>query len=108
MKAKHTLEGRGVLLEHGRLIAHVDYHLAPPSHTHLFSQATSSLKSTEPQHLSGFILLPTAKQDLPLRAYTLELANKERLSIVVERRYKKIRHGGEARISFWVKVVQGQ
>lgn len=108
MKAKHTLEGRGVLLEHGRLIAHVDYHLAPPTHTHLFSQAKPNLNLSEPQLLSGFILLPTANKDLPLRAYTLELANKERLSIVVERRYKKIRHEGETRISFWVKVVQGQ
>jgi hypothetical protein len=43
--------------------------------------------------------------EISLTQYTLELADKTRKTIQVERRYKKMKYRGEERISFWVKVV---
>jgi hypothetical protein len=101
-----TLEGSGLLLQHGRLVARVDYHLAVPRASH-FTLNPGSLHLDYESHLSGFILVsPAAAEDLELAVYTLELADKSKRPIRIERRYKKIKHKGETRISFWVTVLQ--
>lgn len=100
------LEGRGLLLRHGRLIARVDYHLTIPPETHFFINPTGSLRLNYDDHLAGFILVaPTEADEISLTEYTLELINKNRKRIRVERRYKEIEHRGERRISFWVSVI---
>lgn len=106
MKPGDTFEGRGVLLEHGRLIAAVDYHLTIPHETHFVINPTGSFNFDYEDHLGGFILLkPDDAEKISLTEYTLELVNKSKKSIRVERRYKEIKHKGQPRISFWVKVV---
>lgn len=106
MNPGDTLEGSGLLLQHGRLVARVDYHLAIPRATH-FALNPRSLHLDYESHLSGFILLsPAAAADLDLAVYTLELADKSKRAIRIERRYKKIKHKGEPRISFWVTVLE--
>ena len=101
-----VLEGRGTLLQHGRLIAKVDYHLTIPRQTHFIINPTGNFKLDYENHAGGFILLtPEDAKNLSLADYTLELASKSKKSIRVERRYKKIKHQGQPRISFWVKVV---
>jgi len=101
-----TLEGHGLLLQHGRRIASVDYHLTIPGQTHFFINPTGKLKNDYENYAGGFILLtPEDAQTVDLTVYTLELANKSKKSIRIERRYKKIKHKGQPRISFWVKVV---
>ena len=106
MKPGDTLEGRGVLLQHGRLIADVDYHLTIPRQTHFIIVPTGSFRPDYEAHLAGFILLTPADADkISLTEYTLELADKTKKIIRVERRYKETKHKGEIRVSFWVKVV---
>jgi hypothetical protein len=101
-----SLEGRGALLQHGRLIAHVDYHLTIPHQTHFFINPMGNFQVNYEDYAGGFILLAPADADkLSLTDYTLELANKSKKTVRVERRYKNINHKGEPRISFWVKVV---
>ncbi|MFQ5613562.1 MAG: hypothetical protein ACE5H9_15670 [Anaerolineae bacterium] len=102
MGSTYTLEGQGALLQHGRLVARVDYHLSLPTQTHFVTSANPTLHPDE--HLAGFILLPKNQGNLPLQAYTLELTDKQRLPIVVERRYKTMKHRGQTRVSFWVKL----
>ena len=54
----------------------------------------------------GFILLtPDDANKISLTDYTLELASKSKKSIRIERRYKKIKHKNQPRISFWVKLI---
>jgi hypothetical protein len=101
------LEGQGVLLQHGRLIANVDYHLTIPSQTHFLVNPTGHFRLDYEDYAGGFILLtPEDAKNLSLTEYTLELANKHKRTIRVERRYKQIKRKGEARVTFWVKVVQ--
>ena len=108
MNPGDILEGRGQLLEHGRFIATVDYHLTIPRETHFFINPTGNFRLDYEDHLGGFILvIPGDAEKISLTEYTLELVNKHRRMIRVERRYKQITHKGEARISFWVKVIQG-
>lgn len=106
MNPGDVLEGRGALLQYGRLVAPVDYHLTIPSETHFFINPTGNFRLDYDDHISGFILLALDDADkIKLADYTLELVNKHRRAIRVERRYKQIKHKGEPRISFWVKVI---
>ena len=106
MNPGDTLEGQGVLLQQGRLIAEVDYRLTIPDQTHFFMNPTGKLRFEYEEHLGGFILIsPQDEEKIALTEYTLELVNKHRKTVHIERRYKKIKHKGEARISFWVKVL---
>jgi hypothetical protein len=106
MNPGDTLEGRGVLLQQGRLVAGVDYHLTIPRPAHFFIVPPGGLRADYEAHLAGFILLtPADVAKISLAEYTLELADKTKKSIRIERRYKKIKHKGEERISFWVKVI---
>jgi len=106
MNPGDVLEGRGCLLHQGRLVAPVDYHLTIPRETHFVINPTGSFSLDYDQHLGGFILLSLNEADnISLADYTLELADKSKKTIRVERRYKKIRFNGQLRISFWVKVI---
>ena len=106
MNPGDTLEGRGVLLQHGRLVADVDYHLTIPRQIHFIIVPTGGFHPDYEAHLGGFILLTPADADkISLTEYTLELADKTKKTIRVDRRYKETKHKGEARVSFWVKVV---
>jgi len=107
MNPGDTLEGRGQLLQHGRLIAQIDYHLTIPAEPHFVINPTGKLQFDYEDYLGGFILLrPDDAQEIALTEYTIELASKTKKPIRVERRYKEIRHQGEPRVSFWVKVVR--
>lgn len=106
MNPGDTLEGRGVLLQQGRLVAGVDYHLTIPRQTHFIIVPAEGVRPDYQAHLAGFILLAPADADkISLADYTLELADKSKKNIRVERRYKQIKRKGEVRISFWVKVL---
>ncbi len=107
MNPGDILEGRGLLLQHGRLIAHIDYHLTIPTQTHFVINPTGSFSLDYEDYLAGFILLASDDAEkISLTEYTLELADKSKKNILVERRYKDIEHKGEARVSFWVKVIR--
>jgi hypothetical protein len=106
MNPGDTLEGRGMLLQQGRLVAGVDYLLTIPHQTHFIIVPPEGMRPDYEAHLGGFILLAPADADkVSLAEYILELADKTKKNIQVERRYKKIKHKGQERISFWVKVV---
>ena len=106
MNPGDTLEGRGLLLQQGRLIAQVDYHLTIPRETHFALNPTGGFRLDYKTHLGGFILLTPADADkISLTEYILELSDKSKKAIRVERRYKNMKHRGEPRVSFWVKVV---
>ncbi len=95
-----------MLLQHGRLVAGVDYHLTVPRQTHFIIVPMGGLRRDYEAHLGGFILLAPADADkITLAEYTLELADKTKKTLRVERRYKKTKHKGEEWVSFWVKVV---
>ena len=101
-----VLEGQGTLLLHGRLVANVDYFLTIPSQIHFLINPTGQLKPDYEAYAGGFILLEPEDADaLSLSEYTLELANKRKKTVRVERRYSKVKRKGEKRISFWVKVI---
>ena len=105
MNPGDILEGRGVLLQQGRLVAGVDYHLTIPRQTHFIVVPPAGIRPDYEAHLGGFILVNPADADqVSLTEYTLELADKTKKTILVERRYKEMRHKGEPRVSFWVKV----
>ncbi len=108
MNPGDVLEGRGLLLQHGRLIAGVDYHLTIPHQTHFIINPTGGLQFDYDDHLGGFILLaPDDAEKVSVSTeYTLELASKSKKTVRIERRYKKIKRQGKARISFWVKVIR--
>ena len=106
MNPGDVLEGRGVLLQHGRLIARVDYHLTIPHESHFITNPSGGLFFDYQDHLGGFVLLaPADAENVSLTEYTLELADRSKKTIRVERRYKEIKHKGEERVSFWVKVI---
>lgn len=106
MNPGDTLAGRGLLLQQGRLVANVDYHLTIPRQTHFVIVPPGGLANGYEAHLGGFILLtPADAAKISLKEYTLELADKTRKLIWIERRYKEINHHGEKRVSFWVKVT---
>ena len=101
-----VLEGQGTLLQHGRQVAIVDYHLAIPNQAHFLINPTGKFHSEYAEHAGGFILTtPEDAKNVVLTEYTLELSDKGKRNIRVERCYKKIQRSGETRISFWVKVL---
>lgn len=101
-----TLEGRGLLLQHGRLVANIGYHLTIPTQTHFVINPSGSLHFDYKDYLGGFILLaPDDAEKISLTEYTLEMANKQKKNIRVERRYKSITHKGKELVSFWVKAI---
>ncbi len=105
-KPGDVLEGQGQLLQHGRLIAAVDYHLTIPNQTYFFINPTGEFSLSYDKYKGGFILLkPEDADTLALETYTLELADKYKMKVLVERKYKKVKHKGHSRISFWIKVV---
>jgi hypothetical protein len=55
MNPGDSLEGRGVLLQHGRLIADVDYHLTIPRQTHFILVPTGGFRPDYEAHLAGVI-----------------------------------------------------
>ncbi|MCP4715691.1 MAG: hypothetical protein GY868_11285, partial [Deltaproteobacteria bacterium] len=80
------LEGRGLLLQHGRLIANTNYHLTIPTGTHFFINPTGSFSLDYEDCLAGFILVaPAEVEKISLTEYTLELADKSKKNILVER-----------------------
>ena len=105
MNPGDVLEGRGVLLQHGQRVANVDYHLTIPNQTHFFINPTGKIRPDYEEYTGGFILLaPEDAKNLSLTEYTLELVNKSKKNILVERRYKKRKSKGKARICLWGKV----
>jgi hypothetical protein len=106
MNPGDVLEGQGQLLQHGRLIASVSYHLSIPHRTHFVINPTGKLNFDYDNYLGGFILLSPddAKRIQIAGEYTLELAGKDKKLIHIERRYKKIKRQGKEQISFWVKI----
>jgi hypothetical protein len=106
MNPGDVLEGQGQLLEHGRLIATVSYHLSIPHQTHFIINPTGRVHFDYDTYLGGFILLRTddAEKIRLATNYTLELANKSKKTVYIERRYKKIKREGQEQVSFWVKV----
>ncbi len=91
MNPGDVLEGEGALLQHGRLVAQVMYHLTIPQQTHFVINPTKQINFDYDDYLGGFILLsPTDAEKISLSDYTLELANKHRRLIWVERRYKEV------------------
>ncbi len=102
-----VLEGRGLLLQQGQPIATVDYHLTIPEDSHLMTTLARLFHFNHQKEISGFILLPLKEAEtITLTDYTLQLANDGMKTIRIERRYKKINHRGEERISFWVKAIK--
>lgn len=101
-----VLEGRGSLLQKGRLIAQVDYHLTIPHQSHFVMNPTGNLRVKYQDHAGGFILVKPEDADaINLTDYILELVNKHHRLIQVERRYKRMDHNGEPRVSFWVRLI---
>ncbi len=93
-------------MEHGRRIAYVDYHLAIPRQTHFIINPTGKLHHNYEDYLGGFILVQLPDVDkISLAQYTLELADKSKKAVQIERRYKKVKHQGQPRVSFWVRVL---
>jgi len=107
MNPGDTLKGQGQLLQHGQLIVTIDYHLTIPSSTHFVINPTGKLNFNFDDYLAGFVLVePDAADKIePGTEYTLELHNKAKLPVQIDRRYKQIEHQGQPRISFWVTVV---
>lgn len=106
MNPGDTMTGRGLLLQQGRLVVSVDYHLTIPHQTHFIIVPPGGFADDYEAHLGGFILLtPADAAKISLVEYTLELADKTKKNIRVERHYKEINHHGEKRVSFWVKVI---
>ena len=107
MNPGDIFEGRGQLLQHGRLIAGVDYHLTIPRDIYFIINPSGNLRLDYEDYLGGFILLaPGDASKISTGNYTLELQDKHRKTIRVERRYKKIKHQGQECISYWVKVIK--
>lgn len=106
MKPGDVLEGRGLLRQQGRLVAQVHYHLTIPRDLHFLLNPTGRLHLDYEDYLGGFILAaPGDGEKIALEEYTLELSDRRKRTIQVERRYKKRNFQGQQQISFWVKVV---
>ena len=99
------LEGTGILLQHGRAITQVDYHLAVPTLTHFLVSRPGELFTDYADYAGGFILVrPEDAGKLDMVDYTLELAEKNRISVTLVRPYKKIERAGESWVSFWIQA----
>jgi len=107
MNPGDVLEGRGLLLQHGRLVAEVHYHLTIPRDLYFVLNPTGKFHLDYEEYLGGFILVPLGDvEKVALDEYILELSDKSKRTIQVERRYKKSNFQGEDHISYWVKVVK--
>lgn len=107
MNPGDVFEGRGLLLQHGRLVAEVHYHLAIPRDLYFLLNPTGRLHLAYEDYLGGFILVaPGDGEKIALEQYTLELGDRRKWTIQVERRYKKSSRQGQEHLSFWVKVVK--
>ncbi len=107
MNPGDVLEGRGRLLQHGRFVAEVDYHLTIPRDLYFIINPTGSLHLDYEDYLGGFVLVtPDDAEKIALTDYILELDDKSKKTVQVERRYKKTKHQGKNHVSFWVKVVR--
>ncbi len=101
-----VIEGQGNLLQHGRLIATVQYNLVIPNDIHFIINPTGKLLANYTEQAGGFILLsPEDADKLALIDYTLELSDKGKATIRVERRHKEVQHNNNTYISFWAKVI---
>ncbi len=101
-----VLEGQGVLLQHGRRIADIHYHLTIPNQTHFIINPAAKFKINYADYATGFILVsPANAPQLKLAAYTLELSDKSKKHIQIERRYKKIKRENETFISFGINII---
>ena len=77
MNPGDVLEGRGRLLQHGRLVVEVDYHLTIPRDLYFVINPTGSLHLDYEDYLAGFILVrPDEAEKILLTDYVLELAGK--------------------------------
>jgi hypothetical protein len=109
MNPGDVLEGRGQLLQHGRFVANVDYHLTIPRAIYFVINPTGNFRLDYDDYLGGFILLsPDDAARITLTDYTLTLADQCKRTIRLERRYKLTKHRGQARVSYWVKVIKEQ
>jgi hypothetical protein len=105
-KPGDTIEGSGVLLKQGRIVTQVDYHLAVPTQTHFLVNPGGSIEFDYEDHVGGFILVPLEDAEtLALADYSLELADKTRLSIRITQVYARVKRDGISKKSFWVKVA---
>jgi hypothetical protein len=80
--------------------------LSIPTQTHFLVNSPGSLSADYADFAGGFVLLPVSEAaTLALGEYTLELNDKSRRQVKVERRYKKVKQQGRAYVSFWVTVL---
>lgn len=109
MNPGDVLEGRGQLLQHGRFVANVDYHLTIPRDIYFVVNPTGAFRLDYEDYLGGFILLsPDDAAKLTLTDYTLALADQSKQTIRLERRYKLTQHHNQTRVSYWVNVIKEQ
>ena len=107
MNPGDILEGSGELLQQGRLVAKVDYHLTIPREIYLIINPSGGFERDYENFLGGFIMVPLIEAaTIGLDEYILELADKRKKTIQVERRYKQVKRKGEMWVSFWVKAVK--
>jgi hypothetical protein len=107
MNPGDIIEGSGELLQQGRWVANVDYHLTIPGEMYMIINPTGGFARDYESLLGGFIMVPLANAAaIGLNEYVLELADKRKKTIQVERRYKQVKRKGENWVSFWVKVVK--
>ncbi len=107
MNPGDVIEGRGRLLQRGRFVVEVDYHLTIPRDLYFIINPTGSLHLDYEDYLGGFVLVtPDDAEKIALTDYILELDDKSKKTVQVERRYKKTKHQGKNHVSFWVKVVR--
>ncbi|GAB4460698.1 MAG: hypothetical protein Kow0031_40130 [Anaerolineae bacterium] len=101
-----AVEGAGYLLQRGRVIAGVYYHLSVPTQTHFLVNQPGSPVGPYSDFVSGFVLVPI-DQTPPLSPgeYSLELSDKSRRLIKIERRYRQVKHRGRECVSYWVSVL---
>ena len=101
-----VIKGQGNLLQQGRLIAKVHYNLVIPQNIHFIINPTGRFFADYTERAGGFILLsPKDADTIALTDYTLELSDKSKKSVHVERRHKKVQHNNNTYISFWAKVI---
>lgn len=102
-----AVEGSGFLLQHGRLVTRVHYHLSIPTQTHFLVNSPGRVSADYADFAGGFVLVPASEAaTLPLGEYTLELIDKSRRQVNVERRYKPVKHQGHPHVSFWVTLLR--
>jgi len=109
MNPGDVLEGHGRLLQHGRLVVEVDYHLTIPRDLYFIINPTGSLHLDYEDYLGGFVLVtPDDAEKIALIDYILEFEDKSKKTVHVERRYKKTKRQGKVRISIWVNVIKSE